>query len=279
MAIMQRARFRIGTLFLLLGACAFFVAIQTQHGHNQRIVFNLVNELGGRVRYDYEPREGDWLSVWNSYPIGYRQSNRPQPMGPSWAHYWLGEEHFHRITAVELASHELKPEFVMETEVEVFSLDDPPDQSRAATPSVRVLGPTEKQQLQQLCSLGRIEHLKFESVLVDDSILKILAGCQSLKSLSISPVAFSDEQLQALANCKNLELVELFEAAPDAPQSLRYKVTDDGIRTLTDSLPECTVQTTGFDHYGFPATFPRNFRRGKEDESQTNPRPLPSWAR
>ena len=263
MAVRRIAKFGVGTLLILVSICACLIALQVNRAQKVHAVFDLASELGGRIRYDYEPRDPGWASIWMSYAIFYTENIRPKPWGPKWAHYWLGEEYFCRIVAVELSSRRLEPQFVMKNDMEIKSLDSGLLEDSDLTPlrvPLRVLTRSEKSLLKELCSLGQIEHLKFDDVLVDESILAILAECQGLKSLSISPVVLSDNELQKLEECVNLAFVELFEGDHHVLNQVSYKLTTDGPKRLVNSLPGCTVHLREIDSYGCPASFPTVFR-------------------
>lgn len=255
----RQTRFSLYTMLLVTGILAYLLAVHTNRAWRQRSVFKLACELGGSVRYDYEPREPGWPSVWMAYPLLYAQSNRPEPWGPHWAHKWIGKEYFSRIVAVEFSSSTLKPQFAVEHEIEKLSLEDFQDNSaiKKGPCSLRVLSSLEKRKVKELCSLGEIEHIRFSYVLVDESVLAILSECQSLKSVSISPVGFGDDDLQQLANCGNLGCVELFEGNCVMNHQVNYAITPDGPKRLVHSLPGCTVYVTEIDAYGFPKQFPK----------------------
>jgi hypothetical protein len=210
----------------MITLCGVVCGAWLHRAERQREAVAGIEAIGGRVFYDYEWRDGDYVAGGRS-PL------------PDWLLAHGGQDLFHSAVAASMGAY--------------FHLDRPdtgPGQStfdkdffvsEATWGHLRALPRLESldlnacnlanDELKRLAAMRSLRFIDLETVPIDGRGLAHLAALPRLEELSLSQSRISDDTLDGLLQIRTLQRVGLQET----------RVTPEGVTRITLTLPACRV--------------------------------------
>jgi hypothetical protein len=163
-------QYSVSTLLIVITIVSVGLGVVTSRAQRQRRAVAAIRELGGTVRYDFQPEDDGPV-----YYLGRRVNpawTPSQPPGPAWLHKRLGVDYFADVV------------------------------------SVRAHGMTDAT-CSHLSALTSLQELHLYGTQVTDAGLAHLAGLTNLKKLGLFEDQVSDAGLAHLTGLTRLELLML----------------------------------------------------------------------
>jgi hypothetical protein len=213
--------FSLRTALLIVTLLCVWLAIESTHARRQKIAIAKLQELGGRIGFDYQyDRPGKWKS-------------KPQPSAPRWLRSAIGDDYFRRVVIVNF------DEGSDPTDNDLAILHDLPD--------LRELTLMNRTKITDcgLCNLSalpRLEVLALDGTNIDGSGLGHLPSPRRITGLSLSNAPVTDEALIHIEKMSNLKWLIL----------INTKITDQGLAHLASlkSLESLQLQGTAVTDEG-----------------------------
>jgi hypothetical protein len=202
--VRRRLGFSLRRLLLLLLVFAFpfsWMAIDIQSAVKQHAVVKSVKDIGGAIRYDFEP------------PAGFATSSTPP--GPWWIRKLLGVDLFADVTGIDLTRSTINDIGLHDLE----GLTQLKDLKLGYT-AVSDAG------LEHLRGLNQLQSLGLNGTRVSDAGLQYLEGLKQLRALNLDETNITDLGLQDLRGLKQLRTLYLNRTA----------INDIGLKSL-EGLP------------------------------------------
>lgn len=202
-------RFSVRTLLVLLTfLCYGQLAVQAKRARDQKHVVAAILDIGGSVRYDWQPSVYDLHDRRVQIELA-AQAGRPkptfidEPCGPAWLRNLIGDEFFQHVAEVQLIG------------------------TNVYTGRV----PISEEALTHITSVRELEGLILTTTDTSDADLEQIGKLRSLQYLLILNGPITDAGLVHLRSLHNL--VEL--------QVRETEVTQEGVENLRKYLPNCRI--------------------------------------
>ena len=196
-----------GTFLLIAVLCAW-LASHANRARQEQAALAVVQSLGGRVRYDWQPdlaEVGDRMrqSRLALQTGGVQPTFGDEPSGPRWLRQLIGNEYFQYITEVDIRG----------------------DRWGRAPLEIS------DEQLRLICSLKDLQHLVLVNTDTGDNMLRHVGGATDLRRLVLRDLPITNAGLLQLHSLHQLEQLHL----------INTDVTAEGVTALQKELPNCRV--------------------------------------
>jgi hypothetical protein len=226
MGLRRWFRFRLRTLLLMITLCGVICGTWLHRAERQRRAVAGIEASGGRVFYDYQWQEGDYIEGGGS-PL------------PDWLLAHGGRDLFHSVVAASMGAyfHLDRPDTGpgQSTFDKDFFVSDATWGHLQALPRLEWLDLNAcnlaNDDLKRLTTIRRLRSIQLETVPIDGRGLAHLADLPRLEELSLSQSRISDDTLDGLLQIRTLQCVGLQET----------RVTRQGMQRIAVELPACRV--------------------------------------
>jgi hypothetical protein len=97
-------QYSLRSFLILLTALAVWLGIIVKRAAEQREAVKAIEALGGRVTYDWK------LSGFEGCSVGLPRGPLPEPRGPRWLRWLVGDEYFQEVRLVKFAGGQNRPQ-------------------------------------------------------------------------------------------------------------------------------------------------------------------------
>ena len=225
----------IAALAAVAGAAPRLIELR-ERAHEQRVVAEVVRQLGGVVRYDWQGRPGALATQaddWNVEPSAPGEG----PAGPAWLRGLVGDEYFQEIKAVTLFAS-------TPNEADLAAIG-----RLASIESINLHGARLRDEwLVHLANLPRLRRLAMAMGSIGDDGLRLVGTMQNLEVLALDWTAVSDAGIASLGRLEHLRELYLSHT----------RISDAAARSLQGLA---TLETLALDDTRFSEAAVGDMRR------------------
>jgi hypothetical protein len=218
-------RFQLRTLLLLVTVCCLVFGFWLSRAERQRRAAAAIRGLGGRVFYDYQWRDGDYVEGGRSTV-------------PEWLLRACGEDAFHSIVAADLGAYFQNDTY--DTWPGETTFDEDFHVGQEVWGHLQSL-PLEflslnacnlrNEELRELVPMRGLKSLQLETVPIDGRGLAHLTALPKLEVLSLHRCGITDDTVDGLLQLHSLRALGLVET----------RLSPRSVERVKNALPNCRV--------------------------------------
>ncbi|QEG37130.1 leucine-rich repeat domain-containing protein [Bythopirellula goksoeyrii] len=177
-----RIRFSLRALLLLVTFSSVWLAVQVHQAKRQVALVNTIQELGGEIRYDYQPHvmEDAWLTY--QAETSWLPPPKYEPSGPVWLRRLIGNEYFQTVVGIRFKKR----------------------------------GEISESAIEQIASQANLEELYLMRTGISDSDLQVIGQLKKLELLVIRDNQVTDEGLAYLHSLESLKQLNVINTSVTA---------------------------------------------------------------